>query len=167
MQDTSEPLAEVRVTALRRYTGVAILFALGVTLLYVATRTPPVLYLQIMMIAAGIAAFFGARGVWRASGSAVILTREGLRDADGTSIAPLDQIELVDGGFFAFRPSNGFTVRLRSPMPAKWRPGLWWRLGRRIGVGGMTPRQSGKFMVDMLAEVRKESDPPGDTGRVD
>ena len=76
---------------------------------------------------------------------------EGLRDGNGRLLCRMDQIAGVDRGAFAFKPSNGFLVKLKEPMPRVWQPGLWWRLGRRIGVGGVTPAGQGKFMADMIA----------------
>ena len=35
--------------------------------------------------------------------------------------------------------------------PAAWQPGLWWRLGNRIGVGGMTPGSQAKAMAEIIA----------------
>ena len=31
--------------------------------------------------------------------------------------------------------TNGFVVRARNSVPAAWTPGIWWRLGRCMGVG--------------------------------
>lgn len=167
MPDHPETLIELRVTAMRRYAGVAVLLGLGCVLVYVALNRAPGPALQALMAAGGIAAFYGARGVWRATSSAVVLSAEGLHDADGTPIAPLDLIEKVDGGFLAFRPSNGFTVRLRTAQPTGWRPGLWWRYGTRIGIGGMTPRQPGKMMAAALNEMVHKKGPHSDAGRAD
>ncbi len=156
MTNADEIITELRISALRRVAGVVTFLALSVVLLWVSVQRPPILYLQILMIAGGIGALFGARAVWRSGADAVVLTAAGLHDTQGTPIAPIEEIEAVDGGFFAFRPSNGFTVRLRTGASLQWRPGLWWRIGRRIGVGGMTPRQSGKLMSNLLGDMIKE-----------
>jgi len=67
-------------------------------------------------------------------------------------------IERVDRGVFAFKPSNGFLVRTREPSARAWRPGLWWRFGRRIGVGGVTSANQTKAMSEILAAMLAERD---------
>ena len=61
--------------------------------------------------------------------------------------------EAVDRGVFAFKPSNGFLVRTREKAGNVWAPGLWWRLGRRVGVGGMTASAEAKFMSEILSAM--------------
>jgi hypothetical protein len=34
-----------------------------------------------------------------------------------------------------------------------WRPGMWWRVGRRIGVGGMTPAHQCKHISEIIAVI--------------
>jgi hypothetical protein len=31
-----------------------------------------------------------------------------------------------------------------------WVPGLWWRIGRSVGVGGMTGAAETKMMAEMI-----------------
>ena len=71
-------------------------------------------------------------------------------DSDGTVIARLDNIEKVDRSAFAMKPSNGFLIILKEPGPRVWRPGLWWRLGRRVAVGGVTNGAHTRPMADMM-----------------
>lgn len=167
MHDQDEVLAELRVSPLRRVTAVTVMLGLAGVLFYVVWVNPPIAYLQFLFVISGIGALIAARAVAKASAGAVILTTKLLRDRDGTQIAALDEIELVDAGFLALRPSNGFTIRLREPQQSMWRPGLWWRWGRRIGIGGMTPRQSGKMMSDMIKMQIAENTPPSVAGRGD
>ena len=37
-------------------------------------------------------------------------------------------------------------------------PGLWWRIGRRIGVGGVTPASQSKVMADLITARLIERD---------
>jgi hypothetical protein len=57
----------------------------------------------------------------------------------------------VERGAFAFKPSNGFLVRLDKPLGRGWAPGLWWRLGRLLGVGGVTSASQSKAMAEILS----------------
>ena len=62
----------------------------------------------------------------------------------------------VDRGAFAFQPSNGFLIRLRAGAERTWQPGMWWRIGTCVGVGGMTPGPQTKFMAEtILAMITK------------
>jgi hypothetical protein len=107
----------------------------------------------------------GASRMWRATAQSVELTRAGLTDTTGRMLAPIDQIRSVERGAFAFKPSNGFLVRLKTPQPRGWAPGLWWSLGRSLGVGGVTNRDEGKLMAEVLSEmVRARDAAPDDAG---
>ena len=110
-----------------------------------------------VVVAAG--AFWCADAMRRGTASAVELTDNELRDADGTLIAAIADIESIDRGFFAFKPSNGFLIKTKTSNLRVWRPGLWWRVGRRIGIGGMTPGHQTKFMSEILAAMMAERDP--------
>lgn len=153
-----EVLATVSASTGRRVLGLVSLGLLGVLLIYIAFARPPELIWQMFLIGVGGAALWMADAMRRATASKVELTARGLRDADGTLIAAIEEIESMDRGFFAFKPSNGFLLKLRSGagQGRVWRPGLWWRTGRRIGIGGMTPGSQTKFMSDVLAAMLAE-----------
>lgn len=128
------------------------LLALGLLLLYLAVDTPPAsLFLQVFLIALGLGSLLMAESIRRATATGLVLTEEGLIDGTGRVLCSFDNIEGVERGAFAFKPSNGFLVRLRRPEPRAWQPGLWWRFGRRLGIGGVTPAGQGKYMADVIA----------------
>jgi hypothetical protein len=153
-----EVLAVARASAGRRILGLTSLAGLGVLLIYVAFASPPTLLWQVFLIGIGAGAIWVADAMRRATASWVELTQTGLRDADGTVIAHLADIEGLDRGFFAFKPSNGFLMKIRTKSSNHWRPGLWWRLGRRIGIGGMTPGNQTKYMAEALAVLMAKRD---------
>lgn len=161
-EDENEVLATVRASAGRRFLGLVSLGLLGVLLIYIAFVRPPELIWQMFLIGVGGAALWMADAMRRATASMVELTPKGLRDGDGTVIAAIEDIQGMDRGFFAFKPSNGFLLKLRAGAGDGriWRPGLWWRMGRRIGVGGMTPGSQTKFMSDVLAAMMSERENP-------
>lgn len=68
----------------------------------------------------------------------------------------------VDRGVFAFKPSNGFLVRTRDGAPAAWVPGIWWRRGRSIGIGGLIPAHQTKLVAEVLSVelARRGTAPP-------
>lgn len=75
---------------------------------------------------------------------------ERLVDDAGTEICSLDEIEALERGFALFKPSNGFAILLKAKKPNGWSPGLWWRVGRRVGIGGATPGRGAKGMADAI-----------------
>ncbi|SFD47727.1 hypothetical protein SAMN04488523_10194 [Sulfitobacter brevis] len=156
----TEVLAVVRASAGRRLIGLAALGGLGVMLIYIALARPPELVWQIFLIVVGLGALWMANAMRRATAGQVELTETELRDSDGTVLAQVADIESMDRGFFAFKPSNGFLLKTRSGAGRVWRPGLWWRMGRRIGIGGMTPGSQTKFMSEILAALVAQRDQP-------
>lgn len=146
-----EVLAVIEATGPRRLLGSGMMGALGVILIYVAMVQPPeVLGWQVFLIVTGAAAIWTAERLWRATAARLELTRAVLRDSSGETLVRLSEIRNLDRGMFAFKPSNGFILRLKTPHKGAWRPGLWWRFGRRIGVGGVTPGSQAKFMAEMI-----------------
>lgn len=127
-----------------------------------ALSSSPSWHWQLFLLAVALAALWMAQAMWRATASVVELTPLVLRDGDGTVIAPVAEISGMDRGFFAFKPSNGFLLKTRAGSTRQWRPGLWWRLGNRIGIGGMTPGSQTKFMSEILAALmaRRDGDLP-------
>ena len=151
-----EVLAVARASATRRWMGILMVAAVGVLSLYVAMATPPELPLLILLILIGLAALGMAEMMRRATELAIELTRDELRDSSGTCIARVDDIEMVERGVLAFKPSNGFLLRTRAPGARGWRPGIWWRRGRRVGIGGVMPGHQTKVMAEMLVALLAE-----------
>ena len=100
---------------------------------------------------AGGLALCGANRLYRAASFKISLTDDNIVDSAGRELCRLDNIASVQRGAFAFKPSNGFLIRLKSPLPRTWAPGLWWRFGRNVGVGGVIPASEAKFMAEMIS----------------
>jgi hypothetical protein len=144
-------LAVVEASGPRRVIALAMLVGLGGLLLYLAFATPPeALGWQVFLVAAGALSLWAADRMRRATMGRLVLTASTLTDADGTVLARIDELEKLERGVFAFKPSSGFLLKLRRSGPAEWRPGLWWRLGRRVGVGGVTPRYQTRAMAELI-----------------
>ena len=142
--------AVLKASAGRRLIGVGSLGGLGALMLYMALAFSPDPGWQAVQVAIGLLALWCARRMWRAMAARLELTEAGLRSTDGRMLAPMAEIVAVDRGVFAFKPSNGFTITLRAKGPVAWEPGLWWRIGRRVGVGGVTPGTPAKYMAEMI-----------------
>ncbi len=144
-------IATLQATPLRRLFAYGAVFALGAMLILLAIMQPPALGWQIFLIVLGTGALVVAERLRRATLLGLELTETELRDTSGAVLARLDQVTSVDRGAFAFKPSNGFVLRLSAQPGRAWAPGLWWRYGPRVGVGGVTPSGPAKFMAEQIA----------------
>ena len=149
-------LAKVAASSPRRWIGVGMMATVGALVIYVALVTPPQLGWQVFLLAVGAASFWLSHCMFNATADTIELTRSTLRTGAGQVICKVEDIDAVDRGVFAFKPSNGFLIRTRSPNTFVWAPGLWWRLGRRVGIGGMTAAAETKFMSEMLSVMLAE-----------
>jgi len=157
-QSEDEVLARVAASLMRRVIGIGMLAVLAVIVLYVAIATPPAFGWQIFLIAMGTGALMVANVMRVSTRNTLELTRTELRDNEGTVLVRIEEVTSIDRGAFAFKPSNGFLLRLKTSHKSDWRPGLWWRASKRIGVGGMTPMRETKFMAEMIALLLAERD---------
>ncbi|WP_204114875.1 hypothetical protein [Shimia biformata] len=155
---TKDVLAIVQASAPRRWMGVLMLYLLGGILIYVAFSQPPAPAFMVFLLVVGAAALWLAEKTRRATERVVELTAEGLRDNSGEVIAPFDQIVRVERGVFAMKPSNGFMVHLKDKRSRRWLPGLWWCLGRKVGIGGVTPGHQTKAMAQILEAMIVQRD---------
>lgn len=145
-------LAEVNCRGPRRIVGITLLLMLGGLVLYLAFLQPPAnLLWQAFLIGMGLISLWLAQKLQVATRRKLFLTETELSDSDGTVLARVEDIVAVNRGAFAMKPSNGFTLTLKNPAPRAWQPGLWWRLGRRVAVGGVTPGAQARPMADIIA----------------
>ncbi|PJE36171.1 hypothetical protein CVM52_13350 [Pseudooceanicola lipolyticus] len=152
-----EVLAVARASAPRRWIGIAMVVAVAAVTLYVAFSTPPAdLSFQVLLVLIGLGALWMAEVMRRSTELTIELTRSELRDSSGTCIARIEDITAVERGLLAFKPSNGFMLKTRTPGPRVWRPGIWWRIGRRVGIGGVMPGHQTKAMAEILAALQAE-----------
>ena len=97
-----------------------------------------------------------AAALWRATAGHVVLTEAGLFDHRGICLAHRADIAAVITAPFAFKPSNGFTLRLHRPQARAYAPGLYWRWGRRVGIGGVPAGRAARLMADRIAALIAE-----------
>lgn len=147
-----EVLAVLEASPIRRGIGVATLVAMAALLFYSAATTGSGPLWQVIAVVLGAASLWTADLFRRAAAGRVELTEAGLRDSSGDIIVSIGDIVRLDRGAFAFKPSNGFTIRTRRAGTRVWRPGLWWRFGHRVGIGGVTPIAQSKAMAELLAQ---------------
>ncbi|MCK4861765.1 MAG: hypothetical protein KAS85_07645 [Rhodobacteraceae bacterium] len=153
----SEILVKLEVAQGRRMFGVLSIAALGMTLLYIAAVYPPAIIPALFaLILVGALFIWAGYRLYRSTDNTILLTREAITTQSGHVLCRLEDIAKVDRGFFAFKPSNGFLVLLKERGERSWSPGMWWHLGKHLGIGGVTsPRQS-KEMVSIIQIILAE-----------
>lgn len=152
-------VAEVDPNGPRRWLALAMLLTLGGLVLYLAFAAPPAnLGWQVFLVGMGLLSLWMAYKLQVATTRKLLLTREALTDSDGMVLARVDDIVSVSRGTFALKPSNGFMLVLKNPAPRVWQPGLWWRVGRRVAVGGVTPGAQARPMADIISVMIAQRD---------
>jgi len=147
----TETLAKLEPSLGRRWFGVIVLSLVGFMLAYLSFFQPPAsLSGKILLPILALAFFWQAQWNLRVTKTGLYLTREGIFDGNDVEICALYNMVDVDRGVFAFKPSNGFLVRLHEPLGKAWAPGLYWRFGKRLGIGGATQPAQAKAMADMI-----------------
>ncbi|MEX2517932.1 MAG: hypothetical protein WD969_01215 [Paracoccaceae bacterium] len=104
----------------------------------------------VVMGGSGIGLLLLGRALFLTDASIVSFDGARLADDSGRVLCTLEEIAQVERGFALFKPSSGFVLTLKAPRERGWSPGLWWRYGRRIGVGGATPSRAGRHMADTI-----------------
>ena len=143
--------ARVAAAPARRLLAYGVLLCLGALVIYTTLTQPPALHWLIFMLVFGVAMLVLAERLRRATRLEVILTEDELRDSSGRVLARIEDVVSVSRGAFAAKPSNGFTLVTNSRPGRAWLPGLWWRIGRRVGVGGVTAAGQTRFMAEQIA----------------
>ncbi|HMO08630.1 MAG TPA: hypothetical protein PKD10_13435 [Paracoccaceae bacterium] len=147
-------IARLYPSAPRRAIGAGVLAVLGMALVWLALAHPPQApALRLFLPALGAFLLWGTVRLWQATAQGLALTADALRTDDGQLVARIAEVRLVSRGALAFKPSNGFLLVTDRPAPAVWAPGLWWRIGRRVGVGGVTGRDEARFMAETIAHM--------------
>ena len=155
----SEIIARLQIAPFRRWAGVIVLALIGVGLIYSGLVYPPSTLLgRLAIFLLGFLVLLQAYWNLQVRSGSLILKEDGLWVEDGPQLAALDNIETVQVSAFSIKPSNGFAVVLRSPVRFKWVPGLYWCVGRRIGVGGATHPSQAKAMAELLSRLIMDRD---------
>lgn len=157
MSDEPEVLMSIQASQARRWLAVLCLAGLGVLLLSLVFQ-PAGAVLRIAFLLAGIGAFLMANWLREATEDHIELTRKGLRTRSGVQLVSLDNVKAVERGVFAFKPSNGFLVRLNKPEGRGWAPGLWWKRGRYLGIGGVVSGGQARAMAELLTALHQGID---------
>ncbi|MEO1610627.1 MAG: hypothetical protein AAFR90_15140 [Pseudomonadota bacterium] len=149
--DENGNYATVQVSQARRFLAYGMQFLLGALLIYTTLSFPPAVPWMLFMLGFGVFMLWQAERLRRATSMMIFLTANDVRDSSGAVLATISEVESVERSAFALKPSHGFTMVLKDKKPRAWAPGLWWRIGRRVGVGGVTNSGQAKFMAEQIA----------------
>lgn len=149
--DTDGIYAKITASGPRVQFAFLIQIALGLILIYLAFSSPAGVVAKAIIMVMGVAMLLLANNLRTAAKREIWLTDEGIVTDEGVMLAPMDQITEVSRGSFALKPSNGFSVTLSQKNGFLWNPGLWWRMGHRVGIGGITGAGASKFMAEQIA----------------
>ena len=152
-QKPEEILSVLPASVGRRWMGIIVFFALGVLLLWLGIANSPSFGWRIAFVVGGVASLWGGDVMRRATADEIVLTREVLRTRSGRILTRVDNVDKVERGAFAFKPSQGFLVRLKTPTEPGWAPGLWWARGTFVGIGGVVSGGQAKAMAEILTAV--------------
>lgn len=136
----------------RRWIGVLALAGLGVLLLSLVFEPTGGLW-RLLFLGLSVGAFLSADRLRRATADSVVLTETVIRTGSGRILAHISNVKGIERGALAFKPSNGFLVRLHEPEGKGWAPGLWWQRGRLLGIGGVIPGGQSRAMAELLAAL--------------
>lgn len=136
----------------------AVALALTVSLAARASATDPLVALINLPAALGLGWFAWAMA--SAKASSLTFDGETLTDNAGVAVCHIDEVDRIERGFAMFKPSGGFAILLKAEKPRGWSPGLWWRWGKRIGVGGATYGRAARNMADSMSIALAMRDQP-------
>ncbi len=157
MTDEDDIIFEIRSSPIRRWLAMIALLGLAGLFFKFAIGDVPDLW-RLLFVSLGAAILWSGNRLRLATLDGLVLTRDGLQTSSGTMLATMDNIDKVERGVFAFKPSNGFLVRLKSVDGTGWAPGVWWKFGRRIGVGGTLSNGQTRAMAEMIIATQVERD---------
>ncbi|MEM1236820.1 MAG: hypothetical protein AAGI10_07610 [Pseudomonadota bacterium] len=150
---SDEVIAVLAASAPRRAFACGVLGVLGVMLIWLASLTLAATIWAVVLFAAGIGVMWMAWWQYQVTSNVLELTETELRTEGGFILAKVDDVVSVERGALAFKPSQGFLLRTRTAAERAWAPGLYWRFGKSVGVGGVTSAGQGKFMAEMLQQM--------------
>jgi len=151
----NDVLAEVGISSARKLLLVLALFGLGVVLVGIAFRGEATFLARAVLFFVGSLSMYQGDKIRRTPDLSLQLSKDGLFQSDGVLVASAEHFKSIDRGALAMKPSNGFVLVLSEKQPRAWAPGLWWRLGKRVGVGGVANAGAARFMAEQIAMTLK------------
>ena len=142
---------------MRRWLALICLAGLAGLLLMLAIGDVPDLW-RLFFVLLSVGVLWAGNKLRISTLDGLVLTRDRLETMSGQTLAEIVNVQQVERGVFAFKPSNGFLIRLKAADGSGWSPGLWWKTGRRIGVGGTLSGGQSRSLADMMSMLVVERD---------
>ncbi len=95
---------------------------------------------------------FGCFKFYQNTREELLLYEDRVASSSGELLFEVSNVKSIDNSLLSFKPSNGALIYLKSPMPMKVHYGLWWRVGKKVGIGGCTNRAEVNVMVDIIRQ---------------
>lgn len=150
-------LLVIRPPILRRIVSIAAILGIAGVLIWgaVSSSGQAAIWRVALVCGAGLMGWL-ALHFYRATSVALELTRTELRVSNGLVLCQLADVQKVERGAFAFKPSNGLGLVTGSKNAFAWQPGLWWRMGHRLGIGGATSAAQARALAETITLIKKE-----------
>ena len=161
--DDDEILLSIGPSPVRRIFAVICFVAMAIVLFGLLLQGDPAFLWQVVFAGTAVASLWGAKRLYQGTDDDVELTRTELRLKSGRLLTTIDNVKVVERGPFAFKPSNGFLVRLKEPCGKGWAPGLFWQRGRYLGIGGAINAGHTRAMAEAITALKMDY-MPGDEG---
>ena len=81
-----------------------------------------------------------------------LINEQGLFNLDKSPICKMHEIDRVDASPYTFKSANGFIIILKTKNSFESVPGLYWKLGKRISIGGLVSKNESKFLAGLLMQ---------------
>ena len=152
-----DDLARISISRFRQKLTGVLLAGGGFLVLYVNVQSPSEgLAARILIPLFGLGMIWLAIRLVRAGSAVLVLQSDGIWTGGGEQLCALDDIEAVRRSMLEMKPTNGFALVLRNPARPRWQPGLYWALGKRIGIGGSTNPLETKHMAQSIEAILAE-----------
>ncbi|WIV51570.1 hypothetical protein QQG91_03730 [Marivivens sp. LCG002] len=148
--DEKGVIARITPNNFRRTVAYVAIALLGALFLLLALNGGMATIWIAVLFVLGLGSLYLAEMLRRASAVTLEVTTQEVRDSSGRVLCALAEVQKVERGAFALKPSNGFSIVLKSKAPFAWAPGLWWRMGNRIGVGGVVSAGQAKAFAEAI-----------------
>lgn len=153
-QTEQGPIVYLKPVAAKRYTVLAMLYLLAGVLAWLAVfQTPQSTIWLVLLWALTLSVLLLANSAGKATAEGLQLRDSGIYTDAGELLVRIDDIRKIHRGVFAVKPSNGFLLRLKSRHKKGWAPGLWWRFGAIMGIGGVTSKIQAEVMAEAIAAL--------------
>ncbi len=140
----------------RRYFAVICFVALAIVLIGLVVQGSAGIVWQAVFLGKAIASLLGAKRLYQGTDDEIELTRQELRTKSGRVLTTIENVRVVERGPFAFKPSNGFLVRMHAPCGKGWAPGLFWQRGTYLGIGGAINAGHTRAMAEAITALKMD-----------